>query len=250
MSSQMTVAQVDVDCLGRTGGEASCGERWSIKRLYDTIVWMGTEETKSALLAAARRLIGERGYASTSVRELAAAAGTNIAAVNYHFGSRENLLNEAMLEFFKEWAGRSAEVDVDPKAEPLEQLAERSRPMVDGIAAAQPAFVMALEALLQARRSPELHDRIAEHYAELRRIAMQSMAETERGRELPPRFLEIAASYLIAVADGLQLQALLDPAAIPTADELAFFYESLAAGARAAAEPTGGSEREADGDAQ
>lgn len=246
----MTVAHADVDCFGRAGGKVSCGDRGSIKRLYDTIVWMGTEETKSALLAAAKQLIGERGYASTSVRELAAVAGTNIGAVNYHFGSRENLLKEAMLEFFKEWAGRSAEVDVDPQAEPLKQLAERSRPIIDGIPAAQPAFVMALEVLLQARRSPELHARIAEHYVELRQMAMQGMAETERGRELPPRILEVVASYMIAVADGLQLQALIDPDVVPTADELAFFYESLAAAARAAAAPVDGSEQEADSDAR
>jgi AcrR family transcriptional regulator len=201
---------------------------------YDRLHLMGnSSETKAALLEAAKHLIRESGYTSASVRKLTAAAGTSQGAINYHFGSRENLLNEAMLEFFKEWAGRSAEVDVDPEAEPLKQLAERSRPMVDGIPAAQPAFVMGLEALLQARRSPELHRRLVEHYAMLRRMATEGMAATKRGSELPPRFLEVVASYMIAVADGLQLQALLDPAAIPTADELAFFYESLAAAARA-----------------
>jgi AcrR family transcriptional regulator len=195
-------------------------------------------DTKKALLEAAKLLILERGYAGASVRELASTAGTSLAAVNYHFGSRENLLNEAMLEFFREWAGRSAEVEVDPEAEPLKQLAERSRPMVEGIAAARPAFVMALEALLQSRRSPELHGRIVEHYAMLRRMATESMAATKRGSELSPRFLEVVASYMIAVADGLQMQALVDPEAIPTADELAFFYESLAAAARARASLT------------
>src|ERR1700691_62689 len=199
---------------------------------------MTAGETKTALLAAAKRLVLERGYAGTSVRELAAVAGTNLGAVTYHSGSRENLLNEAMLEFFQEWAGRSAQVDVDPDAEPLKQLAERARPMVDGIAAAQPAFVMALEVLLQSRRSPELHRRLAAHYADLRRQATEGMAATPRGSQLPPRFLEVAASYMIAVADGLQLQALLDPEVIPTADELAFFYESLAAAARAAGQPS------------
>jgi AcrR family transcriptional regulator len=204
----------------------------------DTIADVAAEDTKKALLEAAKRLILERGYAGTSVRELTAAAGTNLGAVNYHFGSRENLLNEAMLEFFLEYAGRSADVDVDPAAEPLKQLAERSRPMVEGIPAAQPAFVMGLEALLQSRRSPELHSRLVEHYAMLRRMATEGMAATKRGSELPPRFLEVVASYMIAIADGLQLQALIDPEAIPTADELAFFYESLAATTRAADQPS------------
>ena len=66
---------------------------------------------------------------------------------------------------------------------------------------------------------------------------MQSVAASPRGSELPPRFLEVFASYLIAIADGLQLQALLDPDAIPTGDELAGLYEALAAAARAAAPP-------------
>jgi len=192
-----------------------------------------SSETKAALLEAAKHLIRESGYTGASVRKLTAAAGTSQGAINYHFGSRENLLNEAMLEFFQEYAGRSAALDVDPAAEPLKQLAERSRPMVEGIPAAQPAFVMGLEAILQSQRSPELRRRFVEHYAMLRRMATEGMAATPRGSELPPRFLEVVASYMIAVGDGLQLQALLDPAAIPTADELAFFYESLAAAARA-----------------
>jgi AcrR family transcriptional regulator len=194
---------------------------------------MASVDTKTALLDAAKQLVRERGYAGASVRELAAAAGTNIAAVNYHFGTREKLLNQAVLEYFLEWGERVAEVDVDADAEPLAQLAARARQMVGDLPAAQPAFVVFLEALLQARRSPELHRQLAEHYAEQRRRAMQTIAATERGRELPPRLQEVVASYTLAVIDGLQLQALLDPDAIPTGEELALLYEGLAAAARA-----------------
>jgi AcrR family transcriptional regulator len=194
---------------------------------------MASVDTKTALLDAAKQLVRERGYAGASVRELAAAAGTNIAAVNYHFGTREKLLNQAVLEHFLEWGERVAEVDVDADAEPLAQLAARARQMVGDLPAAQPAFVVFLEALLQARRSPELHRQLAEHYAEQRRRAMQTIAATERGRELPPRLQTVVASYTLAVIDGLQLQALLDPDAIPTGEELALLYEGLAAAARA-----------------
>jgi AcrR family transcriptional regulator len=185
-------------------------------------------DTKAALLEAAKRLIVERGYAGASVRELAAAAGTNIAAVNYHFGSRQRLLDEAVMSFFLEWKDSVMEVDVDPNAEPLQQFAARARPLMAGIAAAQPAFVAALEAILQAKRSPELHELLVEHYREQRRRAVASIAATPRGGKMPPRSLEVLASYLLAVADGLQLQALFDPDAIPTGDELAALYEALA----------------------
>jgi AcrR family transcriptional regulator len=196
-------------------------------------------DTREALLSAAKQLVVERGYAGATVRELAAAADANIAAVNYHFGTREKLLNAAILELFAEWVERVGENwPSDPDAEPLQQLAARARPMIKGIPAMQPFFAAGMEALLQSRRSPELHEQMVAHYANLRRIAMQGMMSTERGREMPPRALEVVASFMLAVADGLQVQALVDPDAIPTGDELAGLYEALAAAARAAVPPS------------
>ncbi|MER5209107.1 TetR/AcrR family transcriptional regulator [Streptomyces sp. NPDC002838] len=48
--------------------------------------------TKDRILDVAERLFGERGYAATSTRAVTEAAGANVAAVNYHFGSKEGLL--------------------------------------------------------------------------------------------------------------------------------------------------------------
>jgi len=198
---------------------------------------MNSPETKTALLQAAKRLVLERGYAGASVRELASASGTNLGAVNYHFGSRENLLNQAILEFFLEWGERVGELDVDPTSGPLEQLAARARPMIDGIPEAQPLFVMFLEGVLQSRHAPELREQLAAHYAEQRRRACERIAASPVGSALPARTVEIVASYMLALADGMQLQALLEPQAIPTGEELATFYEGLAAAARAGALP-------------
>ncbi|HLJ21724.1 MAG TPA: TetR family transcriptional regulator [Stellaceae bacterium] len=49
-------------------------------------------DTKSRLLRVAERLFAEHGFDGVSVRQLTAAAGVNLAAVNYHFGSKEGLL--------------------------------------------------------------------------------------------------------------------------------------------------------------
>ncbi len=49
-------------------------------------------DTKSRLLGVAERLFAEQGFDGVSVRQLTAAAGVNLAAVNYHFGSKEGLL--------------------------------------------------------------------------------------------------------------------------------------------------------------
>ena len=50
--------------------------------------------TKDRILAAAEELFAQFGFAGTSLRQVTSQADVNIAAVNYHFGSKENLVNE------------------------------------------------------------------------------------------------------------------------------------------------------------
>lgn len=50
--------------------------------------------TKEKILSAAEQLFAHYGFAGASLRQVTAAAKVNLAAVNYHFGSKENLINE------------------------------------------------------------------------------------------------------------------------------------------------------------
>ena len=54
-------------------------------------------DTRILLLDAAERLFAEAGFAATSLRNITAAAGVNLASVNYHFGSKDALL-EAVIQ--------------------------------------------------------------------------------------------------------------------------------------------------------
>src|ERR1035438_6964698 len=54
-------------------------------------------ETKEKILDTAERLIGEHGYDATSLRHIIAEAGVNLAAVHYHFGSKEDLLDAVVV---------------------------------------------------------------------------------------------------------------------------------------------------------
>jgi AcrR family transcriptional regulator len=51
-------------------------------------------DTKQKILDTAERLIAEQGYAATSLRHIIAEAGVNLAAIHYHFGSKEEMLDE------------------------------------------------------------------------------------------------------------------------------------------------------------
>lgn len=53
---------------------------------------MAEKNTKQSILDAAERLFALHGYHHTSLRKITGEAGVNLAAVNYHFGSKEALL--------------------------------------------------------------------------------------------------------------------------------------------------------------
>jgi len=51
--------------------------------------------TRSRILDAASALFAEKGYGGVTVAAICHKAGANIAAVNYHFGGKEDLYREA-----------------------------------------------------------------------------------------------------------------------------------------------------------
>jgi AcrR family transcriptional regulator len=51
-------------------------------------------DTRERILDAAERLFMAHGYDGTSMRQITGDAGVNLAAVNYHFGSKEALMQE------------------------------------------------------------------------------------------------------------------------------------------------------------
>jgi AcrR family transcriptional regulator len=53
-------------------------------------------DTKTRILDAAEQLFMEHGFEATSLRSLTAAAAVNLAAVNYHFGTKEELFQAVL----------------------------------------------------------------------------------------------------------------------------------------------------------
>src|SRR5690606_22523774 len=76
--------------------------------------------TKEALLAAARELFTERGYADVGVAELAQRAGVTTGAVYHHFGSKRGLFR-ALLEAVHEEVAESIAAAADGLS-PWDQL--------------------------------------------------------------------------------------------------------------------------------
>ncbi len=79
---------------------------------------MPSLDTKNRILDVAERLFAEQGIAETSLRLLTAEADVNLAAVHYHFGSKDKLIREVV--------GRRFQPINHERLELLDQLEDRS----------------------------------------------------------------------------------------------------------------------------
>ena len=61
--------------------------------------------TEQKIIQAANKLFTQKGYAATKTRDIAEKAGTNLALLNYYFGSKENLFKQIVSEKFEDLFG-------------------------------------------------------------------------------------------------------------------------------------------------
>ncbi len=69
-------------------------------------------DTIENILNAAEALFAERGFSETSLRTITSAAGVNLAAVNYHFGSKKELIQAIFARFLTQFFQR-VQIDLD-----------------------------------------------------------------------------------------------------------------------------------------
>ena len=173
---------------------------------------------RDQLLAAARRLLEERGYARITARDLVAASDTNLASIGYHFGSKAALLNEAIEAAFEDWGDQLADFAMsDPSATPLERAGATWVASLAALPERERIVAAYVESLAQAMRVPELRTQLAAHYARARGKVAALVARTVGGDE---RQCRAVAALVIAACDGLAVQWMLDPDDAPAADEL------------------------------
>ncbi|QFU90669.1 TetR/AcrR family transcriptional regulator [Amycolatopsis sp. YIM 10] len=177
---------------------------------------------REELLAAARRLLEDKGYAHITARDLVAASGTNLASIGYHFGSKAGLLNAAIGEVFEEWTNQLADIAMaEPGVPPIERGRLTWATVLENLDSRRALLLSYVEALAQAERTPSLREQFAAQYRSCRaRVAglvAQSLGEGFSPED--PRCAAVA-SFVIAVCDGLSVQWLLDPEGSPSGDDL------------------------------
>lgn len=88
--------------------------------------------TRARILDAAGRICAEKGFARTTSKEICARAGVNLAAVNYHFGSRDALYDEVLVEAHRQIVSLD---DLEAIAARSGDPATKLRAIVSGIVA-------------------------------------------------------------------------------------------------------------------
>jgi AcrR family transcriptional regulator len=185
------------------------------------------ENHREQLLRGAMACLRDRGYARTTARDIAAASGSNLGSIGYHFGSKEALLNEAIRDGFAEWTTQLAGiVFAEPGATPIERARTSWIALTESFAEHRPLIVAFVEALAQTVRSDELRRQLADIY-ESSRAAVARLVEASLGEtDVADRDIRAVASFMIAVCDGLMLQWLLDPERAPSGAQITAALEA------------------------
>ncbi|MHB1008950.1 MAG: TetR/AcrR family transcriptional regulator [Propionibacteriaceae bacterium] len=190
-----------------------------------------TPERRAEIVRAAAKTFGTKGYQKGSLIDIAAQVGMTHAGVLHHFGSKEALLI-AVLEYRDQ--------------EDLEVLARQKMP--EGIdlfwhltrtaaANASRAGIVQTYAAITGESVTENHPArsfVVNRFAALRGF-IEDALRVVCGPDLPDDVCTHAASSIIGVMDGIQLQWLLDSDAVDLPEATRFALEAILTAAQAGA---------------
>jgi AcrR family transcriptional regulator len=195
------------------------------------------------LLAAAKRALYDKGYTRTTARDLATDAGVSLAAIGYHFRSKEALLNEALIEAIGEWGEeleRALAADVDPAATPIERFETIWTQMIELFAKHRRLWVANFELVMQIDHMPEEVRRTLADAIERGRLGLAALFHDLDPTTDEKRALAVGSFYH-ALLLGLMAQWLVDPEHAPSGRDLATALRTIVAeiGPVAEIEPAG-----------
>jgi AcrR family transcriptional regulator len=175
---------------------------------------MGNRED---LLAGAAQCLRERGWARTTVRDIAAAAGVSHAAIGYHFGSREALLSQAYVRAMEEWGDEIERVLAGGPAgaDGAEPAAAQWDAMIRSFQAQPALWRASVDAVMQIDHAPELRKHLADGQQEGREGAAAGLLGVPEA-DVDPDAARSLGSVQMALISGIMTQWLLDPERAPS----------------------------------
>jgi AcrR family transcriptional regulator len=186
---------------------------------------MGNRE---ALLAGAKRCIAEKGFAHTTARDIVAASGTNLASIGYHFGSKDALLDAAILDWFNDWDDDvEAALREQRDGAPTDRLAAFLDVVIGNTRTERALAAASLQWVAQIEFSDRVRGELAETYARARRefAAMLLGVDADGVDDDTARAV---GSLGRARVHRVVLQALIDPERAPSGRDVAAAVRAIA----------------------
>jgi len=172
-------------------------------------------DTRARLLEAARTTVRDHGLAGATSRQITSTAGANLAAITYHFGSKDDLIAEALFDDLDRRV-RPALALFDQAGDPTTALALAVQQLTAELDRSRDDALVYLESLLLATRDARYRRRALALYRDLGdRLAALLARLIDEG--VVPSWVDPVpmASLVLAVANGIALQGSLDPKGPP-----------------------------------
>ncbi|GAA2797901.1 TetR/AcrR family transcriptional regulator [Saccharopolyspora taberi] len=193
---------------------------------------MGNRED---LLDAAMQCLRTKGYARTTARDITEIAGTSLAAIGYHYGGVQNLLNQAVFTALEQWSDQVQErlrTEAAPERSYLDRFADIWQRTIEAINTDRAVWAASIDMIAQIDHVPEIRDMLRQgvHSARTGNVAMFDAVDEDTVDEEQAR--TVGALYY-AIQAGVAIQWLLDPDNAPTADDLVAGLRAITARAAA-----------------
>ncbi len=173
------------------------------------------QKTKERIIAAASKVLAEKGYEATTLREISREAQAAPGLVHYYFGGKDELLVEVLQAAGQRFHQRMERlVQQVPAERSLEAVLTQLRERVD----LEPdVYRLRYESFSLGLHNPVIEPKVRERLAQRRNEIGSVMAKVLENMErtdgaqrssLDPTLL---AALLISIFDGLALQKIMDP---------------------------------------
>ncbi len=165
------------------------------------------DQRRREILAAAWRLIAERGYHAVRIADIARACGTSSAAVHYYFPGKQDVLNEALRYCVEQaFARQSAELrQIDDARARLLRLIDAQLPRPGQV---RHEWSVWLQFWAEVALRPELRTLHNDFYARWRETVVRIVRRGQRQGVFRDVDAEEVALRFTALTDGLGIQVL------------------------------------------
>lgn len=179
-----------------------------------------TMSQREDLLAAAKKLLVDKGYHRTTARDIANASGSHLASIGYHYGSKDALMTAAALEAQNEWGDAIDTAMAAEGAHAADRLSIAVDRLTASMAAQREVLVASVQTYAQAAYDDDIRSTLTTATAEARRNLAAGVLGTEP-QNVDDDTARGLGSVVHALMAGLSLQAFLDPATLPTGAQVA-----------------------------